>query len=81
MKDCKVLVVKTPSVPYNKIVIKESLMKKINFSQNFQVVDIGRWCHPGPREIIRCIDKNQWDVRNHCPQENDFGLASVRVKI
>lgn len=56
-------------------------MKKINFSQNFQVVDVGRRCHPGFREIIRCVDKNQRDVRNHCPQENDYGLASVRVKI
>jgi cephalosporin hydroxylase len=37
--------------------------------------------HPGPREVIRCIDKKEWDVRNHCPQENDYGLSSIRAKI
>lgn len=33
--------------------------------------------HPGPREIIRCIDREFWDVNNHCPENDDYGLSSI----
>lgn len=36
--------------------------------------------HPGPREIVRCIDREYWDVINHCPELSDYGLATLKMK-